>query len=164
MPPSRACCQHLTRGSLKNCPDRAKRLLSNWTKPICAHYPPDPTSWRNGGTRASILTITSNWINTITACLLTWCAKGWSCGSRAACSKCSVAAIVWASARRAGPRWPTHARSRSARLWFGTAVSAQGGAGCRVWPLHSLASAAVNVFADTTPSFLSRRALSTVLT
>ena len=35
--------------------------------------------------------------------------------------------------RRTDPRWPTLARSRSARLPFGRAACVRGGAGCRVW-------------------------------
>lgn len=53
----------------------------------------------------------------------TLCARrAWGCGGR--------------PGRRTDPRWPTLARSRSARLPFGTAACVRGGVGCRVWVLQ----------------------------
>ena len=50
-------------------------------------------------------------------------------------------------ARRTDRHWPTQTRSRSARLGFGRAESARGGAGCRAWTLHPLARPRVNELA-----------------
>ena len=50
-------------------------------------------------------------------------------------------------ARRTGPRWQVHAKSRSVRLWFGRAESARGDAGCRAWTLHPLVRPRVNALA-----------------
>jgi hypothetical protein len=50
----------------------------------------------------------------------TLCARrAWGCGGR--------------PGRRTDPRWPTLARSRSARLPFGRAACVRGGVGCRAW-------------------------------
>jgi hypothetical protein len=59
--------------------------------------------------------------------------RAWGCGGR--------------PGRRTGRHWQVHAKSRSARRWFGTAGSARGGAGCRALALYPLARQRVNASA-----------------